>query len=496
MTIREQPPFTVALKAKTRPGIFWRCVVTGLAGWVALYLSPWISAILVIAACAVFFRHSTAIIATLGIAALLPQASLNLFGNHVDQPYVETALVLSALVHALVLFTRKHWTAGRHLRLLFLCGAVGGILTLSTTQDTATTLRALLQFLVPIFILLAWLDNLLRRATHAHEAPYALAGILAAVLLATIVTLMTGRAYTYTYADLNGVVWQPQILGLCLAPLIVLLVRLRRLPVWLRVLGIGSATWLVWLAWSRTGLAALTVIALLEGVRLVRERVSGPAAKQSPSKQRSSKKSDQYGLGIVYVAALFGSLWFASSAPPSTTPPAATKQIFSVEGYASSRSFPLERSFSNIEDHLGTGLGFGIPSDSRLIDPVIAHENLRVLKTESRFVILIDKGNSFVAIVEETGILGAPIWLFLFFVILASVASTGPVGLSMALLFILCAIGEATVFTLSGIGLLQWTALIAAAGFARQPRRRLSRTTQRYDSHEHNGLNRRIDDAK
>jgi hypothetical protein len=496
MTIREQPPFTAALRAKTRPGIFWRCVVTGLASWVALHLSPWISTLLVIAACAFFFRHSTAIIATLGIAALLPQASLNLFGNHVDQPYVETTLVLSALVHALALFSRKQWTAGRHLSLLFVCGAIGGILTLSTTQDTATTLRSLLQFLVPIFILLAWLDNLLRRATHAHEAPYALAGVLAAFLLATIVTLMTGRAYTYTSADLNGVVWQPQIVGLCLAPLIVLLVRLRRLPVWLRMLGVGAATWLVWLAWSRTGLAALTVIAVLEGLRLVRERVSGPAAKQSPSTQRNSKKLEQIGLALVYVAALVGSLWFASSTPPSTPPPGATKQIFSVEGYASSRSFPLKRSFSNIEDHLGTGLGFGIPSDSRLIDPDTAYENLRVLKTESRFVILIDKGNSFVAIVEETGILGAPIWLFLFFIILASVASTGPVGLSMALLFILCAIGEATVFTLSGIGLLQWTALIAAAGFARQPRRRLSRTIQRYDSHEHNGLNRRIDDAK
>lgn len=496
MTIREQPPFAVALKAKTRPGIFWRSVVLGLAGWVALHLSPWISALVVIASCAVFFRHSTAIIATLGMAALLPQASLNLFGNHVDQPLIETALVLSALVHALVLFARKHWTAGRHLSLLFLCGAIGGILTLSTTQDTATTLSALLQFLVPVFILLAWLDNLFRRATHAHEAPYALAGILAAFMLATIVTLMMGRAYTYTYSDLNGVVWQPQILGLCLAPLIVLLVRLRRLPVWLRVLGIGAASWLIWLAWSRTGLAALTVIAVFEGLRLGLERAFGPAAKRPPNKQRRDKKIAQYGLAFIYVAVLFGSLWFASSAPPSTPAPGATKQVFSLEGYASSRSFPLERSFSNIEDHLGTGLGFGIPSDPRLIDPVVAYENLRVLKTESRFVILTDKGNSFVAIVEETGILGAPIWLFLFFVILASVATSGPVGQSMALLFILCAIGEATVFTVTGIGMLQWTALIASAGFARQPRRRLTRPLQRYDAYEPTGFNRRIDDAR
>jgi len=469
--------------------------VIGCAAGFALFLSPWISALIVIVLCGLCFTNATAMIATLAMAALLPQASLNLFGHQVDQPFVETVMVLAAIVHALLLFARKHWSAGRYLTLLFICGAAGGILTLSTTQDSATTLRALLQFLIPVFALLSWLDNLFRRATHAYEAPYVLAGVLSALALGSFMAWVAGRAYTYTYADLNGVVWQPQILGLCLAPLIVLMVRLRRLSVWLRAIVIVASGALIWLAWSRTGIAALTCIALAEGVRLALMRFYPKLKSLSPKQERLVRNLKRFALGCVFVSALAGSLWFASRNQPTTQLPEATKQVFSFEGYASSRSFPLERSFGNIEDHLGTGLGFGVPSDPRLIDPLVAYENLRILKTESRFVILTDKGNSFVAIVEETGILGAPIWLFLFYMVLLRVASTSPIGQAMAILFILCAIGEATVFTLTGIGMLQWTALVAAAGFAKQPRRRTSQPRTDYGSNISNSLRRRVGDA-
>jgi hypothetical protein len=198
---------------------------------------------------------------------------------------------------------------------------------------------------------------------------------------------------------------------------------------------------------------------------------------------------------MVFVAAIVGSLWFASNTSAVQIGPGAKKQVFSLEGYASARSEPLARSFSNIEANLATGIGFAVPSDPRLIDPAVAAENLHVLKTEGRFVILSDKGNSFVAIVEETGILGAPLWLGLFFWVLARVSATGPIGRSMAFLFILCAMGEATVYTMSGIGLLQWTALVAAAGFSRQPRRRNSNRIPAEYTYSKLVLNRRAGDA-
>jgi len=78
---------------------------------------------------------------------------------------------------------------------------------------------------------------------------------------------------------------------------------------------------------------------------------------------------------------------------------------------------------------------------------------------------------------------------------LARVSATGSIGRSMAILFILSAMGESTVYTMSGIGLLQWTALIAAAGFSRQPRRRNSNRIPAEYNYSTLALNRRAGDA-
>ena len=495
MTASPDSKGSLTWKAKTRRGVFWRCLAIGLASGSALIIDPWLSCALAIGLCLTMLRPSTSIIALLSASALLPQGSLNLFGLQAEAPLLGFALVATALSQTGYLLLNRHWKIGRSSLLVLIGGTLAGILTVSTTSDGLTSMLGVGQFLVPVLILMAWLDNLFRRATHAYEAAYAVAGILAALALSSAAMPLIGQGYDYNGSDLNGVVWQPQILGLCMAPMALLMFNLRRVPVWVRFVGTLGALALIWAAWSRTGLAAIAVVAFIEVLRRSAPMLPSLKRLQSPRRGSVAYQLKKHMLALIFVSAVVGSLWFASNTSSIPVEPGAEKQVFSLEGYASSRSGPLTRSFGNIEANLATGIGFAVPSDPRLIDPAVAAENLHVLKTEGRFVILSDKGNSFVAIVEETGILGAPIWLGLFFWVLARVSATGSIGRSMAILFILSAMGESTVYTMSGIGLLQWTALIAAAGFSRQPRRRNSNRIPAEYNYSTLALNRRAGDA-
>lgn len=495
MTALSYLPASFTLKAKTRPGVFWRCVLIGLVSGTAIFFNVWLSGALAIVLCLATLRASTSMIALLSAAAILPQGSLNLFGLHAEAPFLGAALVATAFFQTGFLLLSRQWKTGRNTQLLLIGGSLAVVLTASTTSDAPTSLVGLSQFLFPVFILVVWLDNLFRRATHAYEAAYAVAGLLAALALGSAAMLLVGQGQDYNRTDLNGVVWQPQILGLCMVPMALLMLNLRRLPPWVRIAGCAGAIWLIWAAWSRTGLAAIALIAFIEVIRRGVQVVPILKRLQSPPRGSFAYQLKKHLLPFVFISAVAGSLWFAGNTSAIPVKPGSEKQIFSVEGYASSRSGPLARSYDNIEANLATGIGFGVPSDPRLIDPQVAAENLHVLKTEGRFLILSDKGNSFVAIVEETGILGAPLWLGLFYLVLARVSATGPIGRSMAFLFILCAMGEAMVYTMSGIGLLQWTALVAAAGFSRQPRRRNSNRTPADYTYSKLVLNRRAGDA-
>lgn len=495
MTTALPMPKTLSWKARTRPGAFWRSALIGLISGTAILINPWLSCALAAVLCLSSLRPATSILTLLSLAALLPQGSLSLYGLQAEAPLIGHVLIAVSFLQACFLLIVGQWKIGRNMFLVFVSGALAVLLTVSTTKDVQTTIVGLVQFLVPLFILLAWLDNMFRPATHAYEGQYAVAGVLLALAIGSVIAVLKGAGYDYNRTDLNGVVWQPQILGLCMAPFALLMLNLRRLPLWLRVLASVGAVGLIWAAWSRTGLAAILIIALLELLRRGAAKMPSLSLLRNPPRRSSLFQLKRHGLALIFVSALLGSLWFASNTSSVHISPGAEKQVFSLEGYASSRGGPLARSFGNIQDNLATGIGFAVPSDSRLIDANVAAQNLHILKTEGQFVILSDKGNSFVAIVEETGILGAPFWLGLFFWILSRVAASGSIGRSMAVLFILCAIGEATVFTMSGIGLLQWTALVAAAGFSRPPRRRNSNRIPAEYTYSALALNRRAGDT-
>jgi len=439
-------------------------------------------------------RPATAIFCLLGLAALLPQVNLHIFGPEAGEPAIEFILAWSALFLTALLMARRDWRLGTITKIALSLGSLGSLLALATSTSSVISFVALAQFFIPLFILSVWLDNLFRPATCAFEAPYAIAGVLSAFAFGCLGVYVIGNGYEYNKVDFNGLAWQPQIVGLFLAPLAILIVYLRRLSLWLRLTILTVSLALVWLAWSRTGLAGLVLVAALEALRLASEKFRKPDSAAEGPKDRRRRRLSRLGLGSLYATCIIGSLWYASGTSEAVIKPNAPSQLFNLDGYTMSRGMPIARSYGNFESHLATGIGFGVPSDPRLLDPYMASENLKILKTEGRFVILIDKGNSYTAIFEESGLLGAPIWLALFLLFLYRAAETGPVGRALAILFIVCALGEAFIFSVSGIGLLFWTSLIAAAGFAKQPRRRASHLVPAEYTYDKLVKNRRAED--
>ncbi|OYU52104.1 MAG: hypothetical protein CFE27_07710 [Alphaproteobacteria bacterium PA1] len=482
------------LRARTRNGVFWRSAILTGGSLICLSISPWLSALFGLVFSIFLLRPATAIFCLLGLAALLPQGNLNIFGPEAGEPAIEFILVWAALFLSALLIVRGDWRIGTVTKITLIAAGLGGLITLATSSALVVSIFALAQFLVPLCALSIWLDNLFRPTTCAFEAPYAVAGVLTAFAFGCIGVYVVGNGYEYNKVDFNGLAWQPQIVGLFLAPLAVLILYLRRLSLWLRLTILTVSVGLIWLAWSRTGLGGLVLVAAIEATRFALKKLWKPASASEGSGKRLRRSLSRLGLGGLYAACVIGSLWYASGTSTAVIKPDAPSQLFNLEGYTASRGMPIARSYGNIEGHLATGIGFGVPSDPRLLDPYTAIENLRILKTEGRFEILIDKGNSYVAIFEEAGLLGAPIWLALFFFMLYRVAETGPVGRALAILFLVCALGEAIVFSVSGIGLLHWASLIAAAGFAKQPRRRVSHLVPAEYTYDKLVKNRRAED--
>lgn len=485
---------TVVLRARTRNGVFWRSVVLAGGSLICLNISPWLSVMFCLLLSVVLLRPATAILCLLGLAALLPQGNLHIFGPEAGEAAIEVLLVWATLFLAALLMARRDWRFGTITKIALSLGSLGSLLTLATSTSSVTSFVALAQFLIPLLVLSIWLDNLFRPATCAFEAPYAIAGVLSAFAFGCLGVYVVGNGYEYNKVDFNGLVWQPQIVGLFLAPLAVLIVFLRRLSLWLRLTILTMTLALIWLAWSRTGLAGLALVAAIEALRFAFQKFRKSANGEDGHGNRLRRRLSRLGLGSLYAICVIGSLWYASGTSTAVIKPNAPSQLFNIDGYTMSRGMPIARSYSNIERHLATGIGFGVPSDPRLLDPYTAVENLRILKTEGRFEILIDKGNSYTAIFEEAGLLGAPIWLALFFFMLYRVADTGSVGRALAILFVVCALGEAFVFSVSGIGLLFWTSLIAAAGFAKQPRRRVSHQVPAEYTYDKLVKSRRVED--
>jgi hypothetical protein len=200
---------------------------------------------------------------------------------------------------------------------------------------------------------------------------------------------------------------------------------------------------------------------------------------------------------ISLVAVAFGSLFYASTlAPQDYTVGLESKQIMSERAYAGARTFSLYRSFQNFSSKPIFGIGFGVPSDPRLINEDFSNQAVEALRNGEGADVLFDKGNSYVAIFEEVGMVGAIFWLGLFVYLIVVASSAGLAPLCVGIIFTVSILAEATAFSMGGVGMLMWSSLILATGLTttrKHKKRRHRQLKSTNDNHRQNGSKRSIE---
>jgi hypothetical protein len=409
-------------------------------------------------------------LALLVLAAIIPSASGPLIARAAISDaflgVIYFSLVGASVGVAIFMITRRQLVFGRACLIVSVALLSGTLLSVATTTAISPTLIGLAKFILPLGVLACWFDNFTLKHVGAREAPYLIAGMLSGLAIASLIPLFFGGGYDVNRLEFNGLVWNSQILGLSVVLLIPLMFHTYRLPVWLR-LGMGLiAMLLVWIAWSRTGLVAFVILCCAEGLRLILLPTFDRWQNATRQNRVAWKKIALRANSVLLSCLALSSLWLASNIAKVEPGPNARGEVLSMEGYASTRAMVLDRSYTNFQAHLLTGIGFGVPSDMRLLDPAFAAANLHEMKQGTTDVISPNKGNSYVSAFEENGIVGAGIWLGIFFYFAATIATKSPAGLSIATLIVACAFGEASIFIPNDIGLIQWVTLMTAAGFS------------------------------
>lgn len=117
-----------------------------------------------------------------------------------------------------------------------------------------------------------------------------------------------------------------------------------------------------------------------------------------------------------------------------------------IDSFERSRGSIIETQLLNISDSFWMGIGFKIPSDKILT------------KIEGTDTVLYEKGNIFLATVEELGFMGLILFLFLIYSLLLK-NKMNIIFTIVPMIFIFTTAGEATLFSMGGAGFLIWVML-------------------------------------
>lgn len=128
-----------------------------------------------------------------------------------------------------------------------------------------------------------------------------------------------------------------------------------------------------------------------------------------------------------------------------------------VDLYLDSRGNLFSKSWQNFQQYPWTGIGFSLPSNRLSMDVTWVGPLPVVVSSE--------KGNLFVAVLEEVGMLGTGFFALLFLSLLrAPVMARNASGTALALAALATNVGESTFFFMGGVGLTVW--LFVAFAFA------------------------------
>jgi hypothetical protein len=280
-------------------------------------------------------------------------------------------------------------------------------------------------------------------------------GALTLVMVVSLPMLALSAGYLQAGAGgFQGILGHPQAFGLTMALLgawaAVRMFALPRPPWWLVVLASASMP-LVMLSGART--AGLSLLLGVTVALFLSPTLSGQSVRQLLPGLRSRRVHLVIGVTLVGVVLAWPKL--AERTETYITKRSGTSNV--VEAYEASRGGLIDLMWTNIERKPLEGIGFGIASIPELM--VVQRDPVLGLPTSA----IIEKGVMPVAVLEELGAIGVLLVAAWLWIVLRRCARRGVAPLAVFLVVLFLNMGEATLFSVGGAGLLSMILIAWAA---------------------------------
>lgn len=369
--------------------------------------------------------------------AIAPGASLATIGRYA----VFLAAGVSVLVHRSPQ-TSARWTAPVMLTTLML----GSFLVLHSLafskMPDVSFLKAASWALVAFTSIAAWSGlSPVQREILQNE----LFALLTLILLVSLVLLPTALGYPPRGTGYRGAISNPQAFGLTMAILAawsaVRVVEQPR-PPWHLLFIVASSFWMVIMSEARTGAVAFVI-----GIGVA--MALGPVLSGLPVRQlMPGMRAGRVQLAIVLLVGIMIVAWPTISERTDQFLAKRGGESDLLAAYEVSRGPLIETMKKNIQQNLFLGIGFGIASAPELM--IVERDPIFGLPTSAK----VEKGVMPVAVMEETGLIGALVAALWAWTMLRASARRGMISLALLIVILLLNMGESTLFSPGGAGLL------------------------------------------
>lgn len=389
---------------------------------------------------------------------IAPEASAASLGRYA----VLFATAAAVFIHSDVLSSRprlRPFTQATVLLGLFL---IGHSLLFSPMAD-ASVLKALSWTLAMASIVSAWIGISTQERRQMEDELFK---ALVLILLFSLPLAVLPVGYLRNGTGFQGILNHPQAFGPTMALLgawATARLLAERKPNWWLVGLAGTCLAMVLMSEARTaGLAMIGGVAL--SVIFGPGFAGRPLARIAPG-LRSPRIWTV--LGIVLVAGIALAPYVADAVQHYITKSGRTSGGNLAELYDRSRGRLIGAMLTNIREHPLAGIGFGIASEPWTME--VSRDPILGLPIGAS----IEKGVTPLMVLEEVGVIGAAFVAFWLLRLLRSGARSGLAPFAVCLTILLINMGEATLFSPGGMGLLSLILLgwVYSSGLARQPHR-------------------------
>lgn len=333
---------------------------------------------------------------------------------------------------------------------LFLFGSLIASVTLLASYNVGVSLFKLIAFhITSATILLCVRDPNDARILKTIFLPF----LLSVVVIAGSPLLVFQVGYHLNETGFQGLLKHPQTYGMFVAVYLVWLFALlidhhRYFNVYSLSAVLVAMTTLI-MSQARTAAVAVLIGTIyLVAIKMIQYRAA---------RQRIALIAP---VAIVVLIAISGTLlllfdWSAADTLHDFIIKQGRDGAFTFSDTVQGRSLILRRSLANFYEHPMLGIGFGLASDPGSL--VVVYENLFGLPVSAP----VEKSNLYIAILEEAGVIGMCVVLFLLAALLkVSLASQSAINGAVLVTVMVLSMGEAFLFAMGGFALPVWVIVL------------------------------------